>query len=404
MKRPTSIAVPVHFLGLSQITSYGLLFYLFAQIAEPLASQYGISSAHVLLGVSFLLLLQAPLAPFIGRWIDRHGALRVLSIGLLVGGVGLFGLGWFTHLFGFWLCIGLIGLASGASQYEVAFAVAVQLRDLQARTAISAITFYGGVASSIIWLTVAPLLDWLPIDRLLPLLSLPLFGFSLWAWHLSRDAQHGRSRESRHTASEAFRWHLLTPIQKKALTWLAAAGSLESLVFTATSLMWITWFTRQYGDPALAVVLASLYGPFQVIGRLIELRYGQRYDARLTGIIAFLCLPIALVSAMANSIPMAVLAMVLFGIGHGVLSITFGFVVSLFFEPQVYGRAKSRIATPKAITSAAGPLLAGLIYATIPEWFLPTAVVMICIGCLLFVKLLALPTRKSHPSALSEIL
>ena len=42
--------VPVHFLGLSQIASYGLLFYLFAQIAEPLSARYQVTPAFVLLG------------------------------------------------------------------------------------------------------------------------------------------------------------------------------------------------------------------------------------------------------------------------------------------------------------------------------------------------------------------
>ena len=52
--------VPVHFLGLSQIASYGLLFYLFAQIAEPLSARYQVTPAFVLLGVSFILVIQAP--------------------------------------------------------------------------------------------------------------------------------------------------------------------------------------------------------------------------------------------------------------------------------------------------------------------------------------------------------
>lgn len=58
--------VPVHFLGLSQIASYGLLFYLFAQIAEPLSARYQVTPAFVLLGVSFILVIQAPSH----RWLE----------------------------------------------------------------------------------------------------------------------------------------------------------------------------------------------------------------------------------------------------------------------------------------------------------------------------------------------
>ena len=108
--------VPVHFLGLSQIASYGLLFYLFAQIAEPLSARYQVTPAFVLLGVSFILVIQAPLSPLVGSWVDRYGALRILSIGLALGGAGLAALGWFDHVTGFWLCMGIIGLGSAASQ------------------------------------------------------------------------------------------------------------------------------------------------------------------------------------------------------------------------------------------------------------------------------------------------
>ena len=393
--------VPVHFLGLSQIASYGLLFYLFAQIAEPLSARYQVTPAFVLLGVSFILVIQAPLAPLVGSWVDRYGALRILSIGLALGGVGLAALGWFDHVTGFWLCMGIIGLGSAASQYEVAFAAAVQIQDLQSRHAISVITFYGGVASSIVWLSVAPLLTWFQLDLVLLVLAIPLGILSLIAWQ-SASVSQTSTAEMAARPWIGFHWRQLRADQQRALRWLALSGSLEGLVFAATSLMWITWFTRQFNEPGLAVVLASLYGPFQVVGRILEMRYGRLYDARMTGLVAFLCLPVSLCFAMIPSEIAAVIAMILFGMGHGVLSITFGFVISLFFESGVYGRAKAMIAAPKALAASAGPLLAGLLYTAAPDWFLPAALLTISIALVVFVRILKLPTRANHSIIMTE--
>lgn len=393
--------VPVHFLGLSQIASYGLLFYLFAQIAEPLSARYQVTPAFVLLGVSFILVIQAPLAPLVGSWVDRYGALRILSIGLALGGVGLAALGWFDHVTGFWLCMGIIGLGSAASQYEVAFAAAVQIQDLQSRHAISVITFYGGVASSIVWLSVAPLLNWFQLDLVLMVLAIPLGILSLIAWQ-SASVSQTSTAEMAARPWIVLHWRQLRADQQRALRWLALSGSLEGLVFAATSLMWITWFTRQFNEPGLAVVLASLYGPFQVVGRILEMRYGRLYDARMTGLFAFLCLPVSLCFAMIPSEIAAVIAMILFGMGHGVLSITFGFVISLFFESGVYGRAKAMIAAPKALAASAGPLLAGLLYTAAPDWFLPAALLTISIALVVFVRILKLPTRANHSIIMTE--
>ncbi|NBW06291.1 MAG: MFS transporter, partial [Alphaproteobacteria bacterium] len=76
--KSTSSAVPFHSLGLSQIISFGLLFYVFAQLKTPLAQTTGASETQILAAVTGALTIQALLAPIIGSWSDRYGALRVM--------------------------------------------------------------------------------------------------------------------------------------------------------------------------------------------------------------------------------------------------------------------------------------------------------------------------------------
>ncbi len=111
-------------------------------------------------------------------------------------------------------------------------------------------------------------------------------------------------------------------------------------------------------------MLAALYGPFQVVGRMIEMFAGHRFDARITGMIAFTLGPVAMWLAQGDSIATAVLAMMLFGMGHGVLTVSYGYVTNMYFRAEIYGRAaKGWITTPRALGIAVGPTMGGLLFA-----------------------------------------
>ena len=81
--------VPFHSLGVSQILSYGCLFYAFAQLKIPLAAKIGVDQSEILAAVTGALLIQAFLAPLIGGWIDKFGALTVMRRGLMIVGCWL---------------------------------------------------------------------------------------------------------------------------------------------------------------------------------------------------------------------------------------------------------------------------------------------------------------------------
>ena len=119
----------------------------------------------------------------------------------------------------------------------------------------------------------------------------------------------------------------------------------------------------------LAVMLAALYGPFQTVGRLLEMAFGHRFDARITGMIAFIGVPTALILAQQDGLAFAVVAMMIFGMGHGILTVSFGYVTNMYFSADVYGRAKGWISTPRAVGTAIGPSLGGVLFLMGPDIF-----------------------------------
>ena len=389
-------SVPVHFLGMSQIVSYGFLFYAFALLREPLGQKLGLAPTIILTAISASLLIQGALSYIVGKWADHFGGLRVLASGFFIGAIGIASLVFVTNLVMMMFCFILIGIAIAMCTYEVAFSTVVQLDEKRSRWLISVVSFYGGVASSLAWVTLQPLLTEYGFAIACAFAACLLFIMGLMAsFHARKQAQPHKAKGQ----IAPFHFASLQSSEKRALIILASANGIEYFTFAATALFWIRWFTDLFGDVTIAVWLAALYGPFQVVGRLLEMQLAKTIDARITGLIAALLTPLTLFLAQFADIRLAIITMVFFGIGHGILTVTFGFVTNLYFRAEIYGRAKGIIAAPRAVGMASGPLVAGLIYAYNPAYFMPSfiassAIVAGLIGLLLRLK----PTNAVHIS------
>ena len=81
-------AVPV--LGITQILSWGTIFYTPVLIVPLIAAERGWSISFTMGGFSVGLLIAGLIAPYVGRSIDRFGGHVVMTIGSLIGALGLF--------------------------------------------------------------------------------------------------------------------------------------------------------------------------------------------------------------------------------------------------------------------------------------------------------------------------
>ena len=402
-KQAQSHVVPVHHLGISQIISFGMLFYAFAPLKTYVMAASSLSASTILSLVSFSMLFQALFMPAIGNACDKYGALRIMGIGFFTGAIGFLLLGITGHqLINFlpsyiWVggCFVLIALGLGMSSYEAAFTATIQLDEKNARKKISIITFYGGVASTVSWLCLTPLLSLFGLAITTTLVSVLLCCTAIVIWQIAKSKQTDYFNNS--FKPQPFHWSLLTKIEKQSLVCLATTGGIQYLMFSATTLLLISWFDWQYGNLTMAVILASICGPFQVIGRYIEMQFGHRIDARKTGVIAHLLVPTSLLFIQIPSPVFAVIAMVLFGMGIGVITVSYGFVTNLYFRAEVYGRAKSISAALRMIGVAVGPSLGGWLFTYHREDFMTIMVALALLSTASFALLLALkPTNSIH--------
>lgn len=352
--------VPVHSLGISQIVAYGAMFYSFAQIKVELAEKLGLSLETTTMIVSLSLFINVLISSYVGYLTDRSGGLKVLSTGLFIGSVGFICLYFTEDLLGFLFSMLLIGISFSSASYNVAFSAAIQLDDQNSRKNITIITFYGAIASSVCWLTIGFLRNYFGLNSIFLMLSLSLFLMGLY-FLINLNFKKEKKNEPKKPI-EDFVALALSRKEKVIITILMIFGFTEYLIFSTTALSLIQFFNSNFNDPSIAIVLASVYGPFQLVGRFLEMKFATFMDARLTGLVASAFVPLSLIIILIPNFYVCIIAMALFGMGHGLLTVTGGYVPNLFFEPQVIGRVKGYIWAPTALGMACAPFLSGIFH------------------------------------------
>ena len=138
-------------LGIAQILAWGSSYYLPAVLAAPIAAETGWPLAWVIGGLSLGLLVAGLISPAVGRRIHAQGGRVVLAASAVLLGVGLGTLAIAPNLpvyLGGWL---IVGLGMGCGLYDAAFSTLGQIYGEGARRAITALTLFGGFASTACW-------------------------------------------------------------------------------------------------------------------------------------------------------------------------------------------------------------------------------------------------------------
>jgi hypothetical protein len=110
-----------------------------------------------------------------------------------------------------------------------------------------------------------------------------------------------------------------------------------------------------------AVAAGALFGPAQVVARIIEAGFLSRYHPLLSTRLACLTHPIgAAIFAMAGGAASSVFA-ISFGLGNGILTIARGTLPLAIFGPKDYGYRLGLIGAPARMAQAAAPLVFGFL-------------------------------------------
>ena len=346
-------ALTVAAIGATQTLAWGSSYYLPAILADPIAAALDIPKSLFFGFFSGSLLLQAALGPAVGRAIDRRGGRGVLAWSNLVLGAGLTWLAFAqgpAGLAGAWAVLG-VGMALGL--YDAAFATLTALYGREARSPITGITLIAGFASTVGWPLSALLNDsfgwrgaclgWAALNLLV---CLPINRFLV-----------PRPAAAPHDAS---------PERPAA----APANGMVVLAFVFGAVGFVTGAMAAHlprllemsgATAAAAIAAASLMGPAQVAARLFEFGVLKRLHPLVSTRLALLMHPLAAAVLGAIGAPAAAAFALLHGAGNGLLTISRGTLPLALFGPAGYGLRTGIIAAPARVTTAAAPLLFGLL-------------------------------------------
>ncbi len=112
------------------------------------------------------------------------------------------------------------------------------------------------------------------------------------------------------------------------------------------------------------VLVLTLIGPAQVVGRIIVAAIAERAPIRRVGVGTILALPMALALLLlpGGGVPALVLFAILYGAANGIMTIIRGAAVPEMLTPRAYGAVNGLLSLPGSVCKALAPLLVALIW------------------------------------------
>ncbi|MGA0561558.1 MFS transporter [Ancylobacter sp. VNQ12] len=355
-------------LGIGQVCSWGSLYYSFPLIAEAMGHELGWSKT-ALYGAATLGLALAGLAAYpIGAAIDRGHGRAIMTIGSVLAGLLFVLWSQVQSLALFYVAVAGIGALQAATLYDPAFAViARRSGPLHARAGITALTLWGGFASTVFIPLVQVLLDtvgWR--DALMVLAAVNILVCAGCYWSVidpAADAPVHRASSGLPALSgrAAVAWAARQPV-----FWaLAVAFTAYSAAFSAFTFHLYPLLVEKGFETASVVAAMTLIGPAQVAGRIAIWVFAPRAPVRVIGSFTVAIFPLTLVAldVLPPSFMLIALVALLYGGANGITTIVRGLSVPEMLTREAYGAVNGAMSAPSTISRALAPLGAALIWS-----------------------------------------
>ena len=344
-------------LAITQVVSWGTLFYSFPLFAGPIGKELGWSAPATNGALTAGLLVTGAMAYPVGVLLDRFGGRWLMTGGSFGAGLALLLWSNVQSLAGFYLLWLGLGAVMSFVLIETAFAVIHQQFGPQARKGITAMTLVTGLAGTVFVPFIGSLLgkmDWRQALEVLALLNLfinvpvhflftPPRGYRIAAAKV--DPQAVRAVMGARFRNPIF-WGL-------ALWYTSYSLTASSLIFQLVPVL-----TAQ-GVPSHDIYLCfALIGPVQVLARILALTLGRHATTALLGAITSAIVPVGLLVLLLAppTLPWLCAFAACFGIGHGVTTILRGIAPVEWLGREYFSRTLGALAFPMQSAMAIAPL------------------------------------------------
>ena len=342
-------------LCLTQIVSWGVLYYAFPVLAPSIAADTGWSIAAVTAAFSAGLVVSALVGIPAGRWLDRIGPRPVMTAGSVLGGPAVLVIGTtrsFPVFVAGWL---LAGVAMAGTLYPPAFAALTRWWGRRRVRALTALTLLAGLSSTVFAPLTATLLEHLGWQRsylvlagVLAVLTIPAHWFGLRGpWPEPDPADQSAHDEQAPGAIARSRPFLL-------LTTAVALGTFAAFAVVVNQ---VPLLLERGLSTQLAAWALGLGGLGQVLGRLGYTRLAAATGVRLRGVVilALTAVATALLGALPGPAALLVAAAMLAGAARGVLTLLQATAISDRWGATHYGRLNGLLSAPAMLATAFAP-------------------------------------------------
>ena len=365
--------VVVAALSITEVVSWGILYYGFPVLLRPMEVDLGWSRVEITGAFSAGMGVAALAALPVGRWIDRHGARALMTLGSCLGTALL--LGWsrvesLLALYGVWC---LMGLALAATLYEPAFATVVSWFSTRGRDrALLTITLAGALASTIFM----PLEAWLvtrfgwraallALAAVLAVITIPLHALVLRPAPRRPSPTPGADR-----AGARMPGVTLGASARTAVFWvLAVAFFVANFATNSVTIHLIPYLSDRGYSPTVAAVMIGWMGAMQLPARLVFAPLTARVGHRtVTGVVFFVQAVSLAQLALAARLPTLVPMVVMLGAANGMVTLARATIVAEIFGPRHYGSISGAIALGANGARAVAPVGAALLTVALGGW------------------------------------
>jgi MFS family permease len=388
-------------LAVTEPTSWGVVYYAFGVLLEPMHRDFGWDQAFITGAFSLAILVSAVAAVPVGRILDSHGARALMTLGS--SGAALLVLAWasaesLVAFYAIWIGLGVV---MSAVLYEPAFAVVAAWFDRDRTKAMTLLTLAGALASPIF----VPLTAWLAgrwgwrtalvvLALVLAVVTIPVHALILRRRPSDLGLRPAGDEGGRATEinSEAHRHAGRARVVRGAsFRWLAVAFWLLTFTTMAVAVHMIPLLLDRGLGQATAVTAAALVGGMQLPGRILLGPLERRLSPRTVALSVFLLQALGLVAlATARGATGVFVFAVLFGVGAGASTLVRATVVARLYRVENYGSISGVLAMFVMSARALAPLAVSLAYGLLdgyrPVLWALVAMSLAAFGALLFVE------------------
>jgi MFS family permease len=257
-------------LCVTEITSWGVLYYAFPVMLSSLTNDTGWSTATAMAAFSTGAVISALAGVPVGRLIDTRGPRPVMTAGSILGVAAVLAIATAPSLPVFFAAWILAGLGQSAVLYQPAFTALTGWYGPDRVRALTTLTLAAGFASTIFAPLTATLLDhltwrdtYLALAVILAAVTIPLHALCLtprWPAH-GPGRQPGEPPDDRDT-------HARAVIRSPTFVTLTTAMTLAAFGLYAATVNLVPLLTSDGMSTHLAALALGLCGAGQVLGRL----------------------------------------------------------------------------------------------------------------------------------------